>query len=432
MKTTAATFHCDITPPIGHPLCAGWYPPATDIGDPLSAHGLILVSEAEAPIVLCALDFSELSNHDYNRWRQDLAAAVHTDPDRVAVHCVHPHDTPWPDRDAQDLLDAHNFPNVIMAGHWCEQARANTAAAAATALSKLEPCTHITTGEAPVERIASNRRVMGEDGKVRAVRYTKTLDPELHAAPEGVIDPLLKSIGMWNEDHKIACLHYYAVHPTTFDGTGVVTPEFVGLARNQRTAEDNGIPHIYFTGCGGNVTAGKYNDGNPANRPVFTGRILDAMNASENASTRQPLSRLAWSVEQVCLPPREDLDEQELLKVLRSPESGIEKVKSKAALMLTYLRRWETTPIPITSLRLNEDVDILHLPGETFIEYQLYAQELRPQGFVAVAGYGDLGPGYITLEQSFAEGGYEPTDSFVSGKSEQIMRNAIAEVLSRS
>ena len=67
---------------------------------------------------------AELSNHDYRRWRQDLAAAVHTEAERVAVHCVHPHDTPWPDRDAQDLLDAHGCPDLIMAGNWCEQARA--------------------------------------------------------------------------------------------------------------------------------------------------------------------------------------------------------------------------------------------------------------------------------------------------------------------
>ncbi|MDA0747118.1 MAG: hypothetical protein O2954_11400 [bacterium] len=431
MKTTAATFHCDITPPVGHPLCAGWYPPATAIGASLSAHGLILIGEGEAPVVLCALDWAELSNHDYNRWREDLAAAVNTEPDRVAVHCVHPHDTPWPDRDAQDLLDAHNCPNVIMVGNWCEQARANTAAAAGAALDKLQPCTHITTGQARVDRIASNRRVMGEDGKVRAVRWTKTQDPELHAAPEGTIDPFLKTIGFWNEDRKITCLHYYAVHPTTIDGTGIVTPEFVGLARNQRIAEDNGIPHIYFTACAGNITAGKYNDGNIANRPVFTGRIYDAILASENTSSRQPLTHLTWNVAPACLPPREDLNEEALLEILRSPDNETRKLKSKAALILTYMRRWEM-PIPITSLRLNNNVDIVHLPGETFIEYQLYAQELRPQGFVAVAGYGDLGPGYITLESSFAEGGYEPTDSFVSGKSEQIMRDAIKRVLHSS
>ena len=96
--------------------------------------------------------------------------------------------------------------------------------------------------------------------------------------------------------------------------------------------------------------------------------------------------------------------------------------------MLTYLRRGDT-PIPISCLHLNGHVAVLNLPGETFVEYQLHAQKTRPDGFVAVAGYGDLGTGYITLEGSAAEGGYEPIDAFVSEKSERIMRRAIVRVL---
>ena len=61
-------------------------------------------------MVLCALDWAELSNGDYDRWRGELAQAVGTEAERVAVHCIHAHDTPWPDRDAQDILDAHGPP----------------------------------------------------------------------------------------------------------------------------------------------------------------------------------------------------------------------------------------------------------------------------------------------------------------------------------
>ena len=106
------------------------------------------------------------------------------------------------------------------------------------------------------------------------------------------------------------------------------------------------------------------------------------------------------------------------------------KQKSKAALKLTYLQR-PHLPIPISCLHLNRDAAILHLPGEAFIEYQLYAQQQRPDSFVAVASYGDLGTGYITLQRSFDEGGYEPTDSFVSGKAEAILKDAIRKVLGK-
>lgn len=421
-----ATFQSDVTPPLGHPLCAGWYPPAKGIADSLSALGLILVPDDQLPMVLCALDWAELSNGDYDRWRGELAGAVGTEAERVAVHCIHAHDTPWPDRDAQDILDAHGRTNIIMTGDWAEKVRAQAAQAAGEAMTKLQPCTDIAVGQAKVEKIASNRRVMGPDGKVAGVRWTQCRDPQVRDAPEGIIDPMLKTIGFYQGETPLALLHYYAVHPTSEDGTGLVTPEFVGLARNRRR-EESGVPHLYFTGCAGNVTAGKYNDGIADNRELFTERIHRAMLEAEQGSARQSLERVRWTVEPVRLPPREDLAEENLLAQIASAATGA-KVHSKAALMLTYLRRHER-PIPITCLHLNDRVAVVHLPGEIFIEYQLHAQESRPDAFVAVAGYGDLGTGYITLASSFVEGGYEPVDAFVSGRSEKIVRAAIEKVL---
>ena len=43
------TFASDITPPVGHPLCAGWYPPARAIGGPLQALGPDPSSRAASP-----------------------------------------------------------------------------------------------------------------------------------------------------------------------------------------------------------------------------------------------------------------------------------------------------------------------------------------------------------------------------------------------
>lgn len=110
------TYRADITPPIGFPLCAGWYPAAVSVEDPLSAKGVVLVPDGQDPIVLCALDWAELSNGEHDAWREALAAAAGTTSDRVAVHCTHCHDAPWTDRDAQAILDAAGMPGVIQIG----------------------------------------------------------------------------------------------------------------------------------------------------------------------------------------------------------------------------------------------------------------------------------------------------------------------------
>ena len=65
----------------------------------------------------------------------------------------------------------------------------------------------------------------------------------------------------------------------------------------------------------------------------------------------------------------------------------------------------------------------------TRIEYQLHAQSARPDRFVAVAGYGEGGPGYICTDAALAEGGYEPTMSLVGPPSEAALKSAIEELL---
>src|SRR5689334_20249527 len=89
-----ATFSADITPPIGHALCGGMVKPAARIADPLSARGLILWAGDES-LILVALDWTELRNDAYERWRSELARAAGTSPRRVFLSCVHQHDAPY-------------------------------------------------------------------------------------------------------------------------------------------------------------------------------------------------------------------------------------------------------------------------------------------------------------------------------------------------
>jgi hypothetical protein len=85
-------------------------------------------------------------------------------------------------------------------------------------------------------------------------------------------------------------------------------------------------------------------------------------------------------------------------------------------------------PIDVTCLDLGKAL-VVHLPGEPFVEYQLEAQRLRPDDFVCVAGYGDGGPGYIPVAESYAQGGYEPTVALSGPGSEAILKRALATLL---
>lgn len=74
---------------------------------------------------------------------------------------------------------------------------------------------------------------------------------------------------------------------------------------------------------------------------------------------------------------------------------------------------------------------MLHLPGELFVEYQLAAQKMRPDLFVAMAAYGDYAPGYIGTEIAYGQGGYETSEraSRVAPEVEGVLMQAMRELL---
>src|SRR3954464_6987731 len=83
-----ATFRAEVTPPIGAPLCGGLVKPVIAITDPLLALGVVILG-AGKPIVLCAVDWCEIRGADHVRWREKLASAAGTRPERVAVQSLH-------------------------------------------------------------------------------------------------------------------------------------------------------------------------------------------------------------------------------------------------------------------------------------------------------------------------------------------------------
>lgn len=402
-----ATFQCDITPPLGSPLCYGHITPAKEIVDPLSARGIILLN-ARKPIVLLALDWVGANNGAQDVWKQRLATALGTSVDRCAVHCLHQHDTPGVDISANALLEQNGLKEVMYDTAYVEDVMQRTIAAAKMSLQHAQPVSHVGTGKAKVAQFASNRRILGTDGKVKIVRFSSSRNPAAIAAPEGTIDPYVRMISLWNKDEPLVILSYYATHPQSYYGKGGVSCDTVGLARAMHEKQTPGVPHIHFNGAGGNIGAGKYNNGDPENRSLLAQRLADGMQRAWEATQKSPLSasNVNWKVKPVLLPLRDTLDETTLTGILQNPQAKLTD-RIRAARDLNYLQRTKAgKTIDITRLQLGS-AQIIHMPGELFVEYQLAAQKLAPNDFVCMAAYGDQGPGYIGTTIAYSQGGYE-------------------------
>ena len=174
-----ATFSCDVTPPLGHPLCGGWILPARAVDDPLKALGVVLLGMGK-PVVLCSVDWCSLRNEAFRAWRKALADAAHTTPECVALHTVHPHNAPFADVEAERLIAAAGAPPSLDLSFF-DRCLARSAGALRKALLSAKPFTHVGTGRALVEEVASNRRVVGPDGRIKLLqdeRDEKPRDPQ--------------------------------------------------------------------------------------------------------------------------------------------------------------------------------------------------------------------------------------------------------------
>lgn len=423
-----AVFEVDASPPVGSPLA---YDPTIAVEAPLSFRGLVLMGQGE-PIVISTIDWIGVSNGGYQSFRKSLAKAAGTTVERVTIHALHQHDAPRWDLTTNELLARYKINHQFFDPVFAKDVETRAAAAVRQSLKNAQPVTHMGLGQARVERVASNRRVLGPDGKVEHMRFTACGDAEIRARPTGVIDPLLKMVSFWNEVDPVVVLTYYATHPQSYYRTGKANPDFPGMARNQRQ-DVSGVMHVHFTGAGGNIGAGKWNDGSPENRQVLADRVAAAMAAAWQHTEKSPVTvaDVGWKSLKVRMPVGSHLDEEKLEAILQD-KSAEAADRLAAADDLVWLRRCQKgDEIDISCLQIG-NTRILHMPGELFVEYQLAAQRMRPDLFVAMAAYGDYGPGYIGTADAYSQGGYEtgPNASPLAPEVEGVLMTAMREILS--
>ena len=419
-----ATFDIDATPPVGslmayNPEINNW-----DLG--LRAKGIILLG-AGKPIVLCSIDWIGIANEGQDTFRLALAEAAGTSIERVAVHTIHQHDAPVCDFGAEKLLRDAGLDPLCFDGSFAHVVIKRLKTAVQHSLELSQPVTEIGLGEAPVFRVASNRRILGEDGLVKDTRYTTCKDSALRAEPEGITDPMVSLVSFWNEGHPVAVLSYYATHPQSYYQTGIANPDFPGIARFMRQLAVPDALHVHFNGAGGNIGAGKYNDGSHENRGILAERLADGMKRAWEETKREPITAkdVAWMIEPVALPPAQPFEEMES-RLSTYDTAFLSANISK----LVWLKRCQAGKrINVTCLKVGH-ARILQMPGELFVEYQLAAKAMRPDLFIAMAAYGDYGPEYICTAIAYEQGGYEAgTASGVTPESEGILMAAIHKLL---
>ena len=424
-----SSFSADVTIPLGHRCMGLLRTKSKKIVDPLQAHGFVLQGAGE-PIVLVAVDWCEIRNEAYDRWREVIAKAVGTKRERVLVSSLHQHDAPVSDIGAQNLLDKVGLEGELFDFAFHERCVQHVAAAAQDSMDEAQVVTHIGTGQSVVQKVASNRKIVYEDGRVSYGRGSRSAGNKVLAeAPDGLIDPHLKTVSFWNGDKALLALHSYATHPMSYYGRGGVTYDFVGMARERRRRDDPKIAQIYTSGCSGDVTAGKYNNGSQGHRELLAHRVYSAMVAAWKNTQRTPLASVEFRNTKLQLPFRKEarFTAEALNAKLNDPSVDTIKKIHAAMTLSSRMRVVSGHPIDFPVLDLGA-AQIVLFPGESFVGHQLMAQEMASSEFVMSVAYGECWPGYIPTQSNFDDK-FEDTWLWVGPGCEAQIKTALQKVL---
>lgn len=403
-----ASFKTDITPPGGEPIAFGVN---RRVDSRIFVRGLVLQKDS-VRAVLAAADIIGLHGSVYRVWRRAIAFAAGCPEKNVLLHCVHQHDSILPPSKTRLRLGAKLNLGPQPSVAYYSRILSNIGAAVRQAVrGRWRKVSRIATSERRVAGLASNRRLVGPDGKIFAMRWSMTSNLELQRKPVGQIDPFLRTVGFLSENERVlAALHYYATHPMGAYGRNMASADIPGVALSYAEKTRRGTAQLYFTGCAGDVTFGKYTFASKSkNLRVLGARLgralaenLLALRGKNHSAISLRLTRASFD-----LPlDRARINAAAMEKRLRAAkERGAAHFPIR---MLELLRGWERwRRVELTRLDLGPDLHILSFPAETVVAYQLFAQELAPEHFIAIAGYAEGIYGYLPTARMFSEGGHE-------------------------
>jgi len=243
------------------------------------------------------------------------------------------------------------------------------------------------------------------DGTI-AVRFSRCADPAVRNQPTGLIDPMLRTLGFYDETGELlASWSFYATHPQVANEGKRFSADAPGEAMRLLAQRRPGAVHSFFNGCFGDVTAGKYTSFSDleGNLRRFGQLLADGIDRNLQAPEMFPPDAMSWQSESFPFPER----------VLSEAELAARARRNRlVAVVLQAAHEWGKTHPEFFTMRLLTlgKARALFCPGELFIAYQIYCQGLIPDEKLAVCG--NCGDDFLYLGTAAAlrdPAGYETT-----------------------
>lgn len=445
----------DITPPKGF-LMASYYHERRAAGthDPLKAKAIVFRGTKEqAAIVLC--DLTGIAMDLTVAVRRRAAAKTGIPANHIVVSATHSHTAPDYTADLYEYMqdgdkgDPKRYAAKLIDGIVEAIVKAHAAARPATLMAGSA------RQEAPV---SFNRRFVMKDGSVRT---WMRLDHPQVVRPAGPIDPEIGLLMVRSAEHNKprALVSNFALHLDTVGGTlwSADYPHFIERGVRQALGDD--VVSIFGTGCCGDI-----NHVDPArkdrNKTEFIGAALGKTIAAGLPHLR-PVKQPELRVRHVRVPlPLQKVRTEEVARarqLLPEARAGnkvdfFDLVKAYKAIVLDQLRNktpqgkpadfinwglshtWagvgQHLPVDVQAITLGDEVGIVCLPGEIFVELGLAIKQASPFKTTLVIELSNcVETMYVPPRAAHAGGSYEVTNSALEPGSGEMLVEAALRLL---
>lgn len=428
----------DVTPPIGYRM-AGYFSERRSTGahDPLFAKALVLQQgDVRGALVFC--DLVGVGPSVSAAARRQAEERTGIPAVNILIAATHAHTGPlyWGAlRDyfhEQAIRTSGTDPSEPIDYGACLADQIVAAIEAAD--GNLAPA-ELSAGFADQHGLSFNRRFHMRDGTVRF--NPGRLNPDI-VRVAGPIDPEVGLVRFDSGGDPLACLTVFALHLDTVGGTEYSGDYPYYLAQHLRERFGDDFVSLFGAGTCGDINHIDVSQNLPQKGQVEAERIgsqlaetvvarLDSLEAVTTPSLK--IARQIVAVPLQSFPPRRvEQARADLAKIGTREASFLEQVETYK-IVAVAARQSEVIPLEVQAFRLADDVALVGLPGEVFVDLGLDVKRRSPFATTIVIELANDAPGYLPTRRAFAEGSYETVNSRIAPGGAEQMVDAAVEVL---
>jgi hypothetical protein len=280
------------------------------------------------------------------------------------------------------------------------------------------------------EGISFNRRVL-RDGVAEAIWQPKTIDPTKER-PAGPIDPEVGVLVFQAEGKPVASYLNFAMHPTSIGGGVKISADYPGVfSRLVAERHAPGMVCLFANGCCGNINHGDYITGKRRTTLELGSALADATTAVwpslKQVSTHKPRIRS----EQVTL-QRRRVSEAQLAKAkdiasrMMTEKLGTVPMAEAVCVLETVAKKDVPLRAEVQVISFSDDLAIVSLPGEIFVELGLALKKASPFKHTLIAELANGSIGYVPNREAYPQGNYEIVSARgEAGSGEKLIETAL-------